>query len=134
MTTELPPLLGCMAGFKLTDGQWMLLLAVLSGWAAIFVIAPVNLYLSLVPPKGVPNAKQYRTTHLTVCAIGVAATAYLFWGARYSTISPAVAFTLIAVLPAYGFVHSGVLRSQRRRWREPAPLAEGENKPTTPEA
>ena len=134
MTTELPPLLACMAGFKLSDEQLMLILAVLAGWGAIFIIAPINLYLSLVPPRGVPDAKEYRTTHLTVCAIGVAATAYLFWGARYSTISPAVAFTLIAVLPTYGFVHSAVLRSQRRRWREPAPAAGGENKTTAPDS
>lgn len=135
MTTELPPLLACMAGFKLSDGEWMLLLTVLlSGWAAIFVIAPVNLYLSVVPPKGVPDAQAYRKTHLTVCAIGVAATVYLFFGARHSTISPPVAFTLIAVLPAYGFVHSAVLRSQRRRWREPAPPTGAENKTTAPEA
>lgn len=134
MTTELPPLLACMAGFKLQPEQFMLILLVLAGWGAIFIIAPVNLYLSLVPPKGVPDADKYRATHLTVCAIGVAATGYLFFGARHSSISPAVAFTLIAVLPAYGIVHFGVLRSQRRRWREPAPPADGENKTTAPGA
>lgn len=134
MITEMQPLLACMAGFKLTDGQITLLLAVLAGWGAIFIIAPVNLYLSLVPPGGVPDAGKYRATHLTVCAVGVLTTAYLFCGARYSTISPTVAFTLIAVLPAYGFVHYGVLRAQRRRWRGPAPSAGTENKTTAPGA
>lgn len=41
---------------------------------------------------------------------------------------------MIAVLPAYGFVHFGVLRSQRRRWREPGSVAGGESKTTAPEA
>lgn len=134
MTAEMPPLLACMAGFKLQPEQFLLILLVLSGWGAIFIIAPINLYLSLVPPKGAPDPAGYQRTHLTACAIGVAATAYLFWGARHSTISPAIAFTLIAVLPAYGFVHHGVLRSQRRRWREPAPADSGENKTTAPDA
>lgn len=70
MTTEIPPLLACMAGFKLQPEQLMLILLVLAGWGAIFIIAPINLYLSLVPPKGVPNAQKYRATHLVVCGIG----------------------------------------------------------------
>lgn len=133
MTTELLPLFACMAGFKLEPDQMMLILLVLSGWGAIFIIAPINLYLSVVPPKGVPDATDYRRIHLTVCGIGVAATGYLFFGARHSSINPTLAFTMIAVLPMYGFVHFGVLRSQRRRWREPAPVAGPENKTTAPE-
>lgn len=133
MTTEMQPLMACMAGFKLQPEQLMLILLVLAGWGAIFIIAPINLYLSLVPPKGAPDPAGYQRTHLTACAIGVAATMHLFWGARHSTISPATAFTLIAVLPAYGFVHHGVLRAQRRRWREPAAPADDANKTTAPE-
>ncbi|MEQ2008212.1 MAG: hypothetical protein ABMA26_15550 [Limisphaerales bacterium] len=133
LNPETAPLLACMAGFKLSDEQMMLILAVLTGWGAIFIIAPINLYLSLVPPKGAPDPAEYRRTHLTVCAIGVAATAYLFYGARYSTIIVEVAFTLIAILPLYGFIHYHVLRSQRRRWREPAAPADVANKATAPE-
>jgi hypothetical protein len=133
MTTELLPLFACMAGFKLEPDQMTLILLVLSGWGAIFIVAPVNLYLSFVPPKGVPDASQYRRVHLTVCAIGVAATVYLFFGARHSSINRSLAFAMITMLPMYGFVHFGVLRSQRRRWRTSAPVAEGENKKTAPE-
>ena len=114
--------------------ELMLFFAVLTGWGAIFIIAPINLYLSIVPPKGAPDRAQYRRIHLTVCAVGVLATAYLFCGARYSTINLAVAFTLIALLPAYGFVHYGVLRSQRKRWREPLAPSSGETKTAAPES